>query len=73
MTIEAIDSILDHILDGFSHPDPGLGEDATPDTLDAMVDHLASGAFRRPDPPTRPVRSGTCLPVPSPGNRHPAL
>lgn len=59
MSIEAIDSILDHILDGFPETPSSLcGDNApgTPSTLDDMVDHLVSGALSRP---VRPVLSAS--------------
>lgn len=76
MSIEAIDSILDHILDGFPETascpcgDAGLHTPYTPYTLDDVVDHLVSGAFIRP---ARPVlsassssSSGACAPCARP-------
>jgi len=65
MSIEAIDSILDHILDGFPEPPSSACGDAAPDTpstLDDMVDHLVSGALSRPVRPVAPASSGTCFP-----------
>jgi len=72
MSIEAIDSILDHILDGFPETpsclcgDAGSHMPSTPHTLDDVVDHLVSGALIRP---ARPVlhassssSSGPCAP-----------
>jgi hypothetical protein len=73
MSIEAIDSILDHILDGFPETVSCLCGDAelhTPHTLDDVVDHLVSGALSRP---VRPVlsassssSSGACAPCTQP-------
>lgn len=65
MSIEAIESILDHILDSIPEPLSGLcGDNApdTPSTLDDMVDHLVSGARSRPARPVAPVCAGTCVP-----------
>lgn len=65
MSIEAIDSILNHILDGFSDTPSslcGVAAHSTPSTLDDMVDHLVSGALSRPARTAPPASSGACVP-----------
>ena len=64
MSIEAIASILDHILDGFPETpsclcgDAGFQAPCTPQTLDDVVDHLVSGS---PTRPLRPVRQTSAV------------
>lgn len=68
MSIEAIASILDHILDGFPETpsclcgDAGSNTPCTPKTLDDVVDHLVSGAPARPLRPLPPASSGASAP-----------
>lgn len=68
MSIEAIDSILNHILDAMPETPSclcdiaGLQEPCTPQTLDDMVDHLVSGALSRPPRPVAPASAGACVP-----------
>ncbi|MFP5222074.1 MAG: hypothetical protein ACLGSA_07275 [Acidobacteriota bacterium] len=65
MSIEAIDTILDHILDGIPEPPSSLCADNAPDTpstLDDMVDHLVSGALSRPARPVASAPSGASVP-----------
>jgi len=63
MSIEAIDSILDHILEGFQDTPSCLCGDArshTPKTLDEVVDHLVSGMSARPLRPVLPQSARAC-------------
>lgn len=65
MSIEAIDSILEHILDGFRETpsclcgDAGSHAPCTPQTLDDVVDHLVSGTPTRPLRPLLPASSSS--------------
>lgn len=65
MSIEAIDAILEHILDGFRETPSSLCGDAAPDTpstLDDMVDHLVSGALSKPVRPVFSASAGAFVP-----------
>lgn len=63
MSIEAIDSILDHILEGCPETPScqcGNARSHTPKTLDEVVDHLVSGTPASPLRPVLPESARAC-------------